>query len=40
MDQTLATTEAAVAFLDAVRELGDDDVAADAELALTWWRRP
>ena len=30
--------EAAVAFLDAVRELGDDHVAAEAELALTWWR--
>ena len=29
---------AAVAFLDAVRELGDDHVAAEAELALTWWR--
>jgi len=29
---------AAVAFLDAVRELGDDHVAAEAELALRWWR--
>ena len=29
---------AAVAFLEAVRELGDDHVAAEAELALTWWR--
>ena len=28
---------AAVAFLDAARELGDDHVAAEAELALTWW---
>ena len=30
---------AAVAFLDAVCELGDDHVAAEAELALRWWRR-
>ena len=29
---------AAVAFLEAVRELGDDHVAAEAELALSWWR--
>ena len=29
---------AAVAFLDAVRELGDEHVAAEAELALRWWR--
>ena len=28
----------AVAFLDAVRELGDHHVAAEAELALRWWR--
>ena len=27
-----------VAFLDAVRELGDEHVAAEAELALRWWR--
>jgi hypothetical protein len=30
--------DAAVAFLDAVRELGDDHVEAEAELALTYWR--
>ena len=30
--------EAAVAFLEAVRELGDEHVAAEAELALRWWR--
>jgi hypothetical protein len=29
---------AAVAFLEAVRELGDEHVAAEAELALGWWR--
>lgn len=29
---------AAVAFLEAVREVGDDHVAAEAELALGWWR--
>ena len=29
---------AAIAFLDAVRELGDEHVAAEAELALRWWR--
>jgi hypothetical protein len=29
---------AAVAFLEAVRELGDEHVAAEAELALSWWR--
>jgi hypothetical protein len=29
---------AAVAFLDAARALGDDHVAAEAELALRWWR--
>jgi len=28
---------AAVAFLEAVRSLGDDHVAAEAELALRWW---
>jgi len=32
--------EAAVAFLDAATELGDEHVAAEAGLALTWWRRP
>jgi hypothetical protein len=31
---------AAVAFLEAVRELGDEHVAAEAVLALRWWRRP
>ena len=31
---------AAVAFLGAVRELGDEHVAAEAELALSWWRPP
>ena len=29
---------AAVAFLDAVREFGDEHVAAEAGLALRWWR--
>jgi len=29
---------AAVAFLEAVRDLGDEYVAAEAELALAWWR--
>jgi hypothetical protein len=28
---------AAVAFLEAVRELGDEHAAAEAELALSWW---
>jgi hypothetical protein len=29
---------AVVAFLEAVREHGDEHVAAEAELALAWWR--
>ena len=29
---------ATVAFLEAARELGDEYVAAEAELALAWWR--
>jgi hypothetical protein len=33
-----AQRAAAVAFLEAVRELGDEHEAAEAELALHWWR--
>ena len=31
---------AVVAFLDAVRELGDDYVTEQAGKALSWWRAP
>jgi hypothetical protein len=35
---TEAQREAVIAFLEAVRELGDDYVACQAGNALSWWR--